>query len=112
MKPALHSREQMESLLSVIHDAVRSRPGPPGFEAHVCLVERSVDGDRYWHLAASKNEVAFGYRDDVPQGCTTLIVFDENQPQSVRVAGEQRHLSQLIDRYLGGSTWLALRAKK
>src|SRR5688572_23529823 len=96
----------------MIDDSVRDRPGPPGFEAHLCLVERGKDGDRYWHLSARKHEVTFGYRDDIPQGCTMLLVFDEGEPRAFRLAGERRHLSLLLERYLGGSTWIALRAKK
>ena len=110
----------MESLLSLIDESVRSRPGPAGFEAHLCVVERCASGDRYWHLSATRREVSFGYRDDVPEGCTALLVFDESdgravlegerREESFRLAGDKRHLSALLERYLGGSSWLAIRA--
>jgi hypothetical protein len=111
---------RVESLLSLIDESVRSRPGPAGFQAHLCLVERCADGDRYWHLAATRREVSFGYRDDVPEGCTALLVFDEaegrallqgeGRGESFRLAGDRKHLSALLERYLGGASWLAIRA--
>ncbi len=98
-------------MLSVIDEAVRARPGPPGFEGHLCFVERGARGDRYWHLDAEPKRVTFGFRDDVPIECTTLFVFDESgEPSSFRLSGDRRSLSAMLERYLGGSTWLALRA--
>ncbi len=110
----------MSSLLTFIDDSVRARPGPPGFVGDLCLVERCARLDRYWHLSATRAGVTFGYLDGVPEGSTALLIFDEAEGEAIvqgapcagsfRIAGESTQLKALFDRYLGGSSWLAVRA--
>ncbi len=78
-------------ILDIFDSAMVLDSQPSGLSGTLCIAVAKPDGARRW-IAQFGHTDAFGFIDQIPQGCTTTVILKQSQVDAL-LAGEALDLS-------------------